>query len=234
MTGRCAPNASPEVSGQDLTDLVPNARRAHPSELAVGDALFDNTGAVHQIRETTTFQDGWLVSALQDNRHRVWFFNDEPITAVLQRPERPSLTCYARILDASDEKGWAAGDPAVIDTEQESMAWEPDDGNPVTWAVQALQGWGTLQPSSSPPYDQRTWYSTTWTDWQRLGATVDVYAHLAGFTRAEAEQIGLRVTAPPAPRQQVPVTRLADRSAHRAPMSTSRTRPPANDLGLSR
>jgi len=234
MTGRRGPNHSAEAPGRDLADLVPNARRLHPSELAVGDALFDNTGAVHPITELTMFQDGRLVSALQDNRHRVWFFDDEPITAILQRPDRPSLTCYARVLDASDEEGWAAGDPAVIDTEQESMGWEPDDGNPVTWAVQALRGWGTLEPSSSPPYDQRTWYSTTWTDWQRAGATVDVSAHLAGFTRAEAEQIGLRATAPPGPRQPAPVTRLADRSAHRKPMSTGRTRNTANDHGLSR
>jgi hypothetical protein len=234
VTGRRAPNNSPEVSDQDLADLVPNARRVHPSELVVGDALFDNTGSLHPVAEITTFQDNKLVSALQDNAHRVWFFDDEPITAILQRPDRPSLTCYARVLDISDEEGWAGGDPAVIDTEQESMTWEPDDGNPVTWAVQALQGWGTLQPSSSLPYDQRTWYSTTWTDWQRAGTTVDVSAHLAGFTRAEAEQIGLRVTAPPASPRPAAVTRLADRSAHRTPMSTGRTRHSANDHGLSR
>jgi hypothetical protein len=234
VTGRRAPIGTPEVPGQDLADLVPNARRVRPSELAVGDALFDNTGAVHRVTEATAFQDGRIVSILQDNAHRVWFWNDEPITAILQRPERPSLTCYARVLDASDEDGWAAGDPAVIDTEQESMTWEPDDGNPITWAVQALHGWGTLQPSSSPQYDQRTWYSTTWTDWQRAGATVDVSAHLAGFTRAEAELIGDRVTAPPALLQAAAVTRLADRSAHRAPLSTGRTRRTAADHGLSR
>ncbi len=234
MTGRHAPNDSPDESGQDLADLVPNARRVHPSELAVGDAPFDNTGAVHRVTETTTFQDGRIVSALQDNAHRVWFWNDEPITAILQRPERPSLTCYARVLDATAEDGWAAGDPAVIGTEQESMTWEPDDGNPVTWAVQALHGWGTGQSSSSPPYGQRTWYSTTWTDWQRLGATVDVSAHLAGFTRAEAQEIGRRVTAPPAPPRPAAVTRLADRSAHHTPMSTGMTRHTATDHGLSR
>jgi len=234
VTGRREPPEVWDVPGQDLAFVVPNARRVHPAELAVGDALFDNTGAVHRVTEATTFQDGRIVSALQDNGHRVWFWNDEPITAILHRAQRPSLTCYARVLDASDEEGWATGDPAVIDTEQESMTWEPDDGNPVTWAIEALKGWGTLDPSSSPPYDQRTWYTTTWTDWQRLGATVDVSAHLTGFTHAEAEQIGQRVTAPPAPVHPAPVTRLADRSAHRARLSSSRARGVTVDRGLSR
>jgi hypothetical protein len=221
-------------AGPDLADVVPNARHVHPVELAVGDVLFDNTGPMRRITETTTFQDGRIVSALQDNNHRVWFWNDEPITAILQRTERPSLTCYARVHDASDEEGWAAGDPAVIATEQESMTWEPDDGDPIVWAVDALTGWGTLEPSSSPPYDQRTWYSTTWTDWQRLGANVEVSAHLEGFTRAEAEQIGRRVTAPPAPARPVRATRVADRSAHRTRFSSSRAGRETADHRLSR
>jgi len=89
----------------------------------------------------------------------------------------------------------------VIDAELDVVEWEPDDGNPISWAVGMLDRRGTFEPSSSPPFTERTWYSGTGVDFARSGATVDVSSHLSGFTCAEVEQIGQRVTAPPAQRQ---------------------------------
>ena len=180
----------------DVADVVPQARHLHPTELAQGDLLFDPSGALQPIAETAVLRDGKIVSALLTNRHRVWFWNDEPIVAVLPRTDAPTITVYERVFDPGDEIGWANGDPRVIDTETSVFTWEPDDGSPIGWALGILDRNGTSEPSSSPPFTERTSYSGTGVDFARSGATVDTSAHLSGFTRAEVEQIGIRVTAP--------------------------------------
>lgn len=219
----------------DVTDLVPHARRVHPGELVAGDAVFDTTGAVHRITEVNTVRDGRVVSIRHEAGHRLWFRDDEPIVAVLDRADAPTLTRFARILDPDDEDGWASGDPAVIATERESLIWEPDDGDPVRWAVAALHNWGTIEPSCSPPYTQRTWYTAEWTDWARNGATVDVSAHLAGFTRAETTAIGERVTAAPPFRTSTErVARGTDVSASRAAAMAMVPRRRATPDGIAR
>lgn len=184
----------------NIADVVPQARHVYPAELAPGDLLFDTTGMLRQIESTLMFHDGKIVSALLTNRHRVWFWNDEPIIAILPRTVLPTITVYERLFDPEDEAGWAQGNPRVMDTETETHRWEPDDGNPITWAANILNRNGTLEPSSSPPFTERTRYSGSGVDFARSGATVDTSAHLAGFTRAEVEQIGARITAPPTAR----------------------------------
>lgn len=219
----------------DVTDLVPHARRVNPRELVAGDAVFETTGAVHRITEVNTVHDGRVVSIRHEAGHRLWFWDDEPIVAVLDRAAAPTLTRFARTLDPDDEDGWASGDPAVIDTERESLIWEPDDGDPVRWAVAALHDWGTIEPSCSPPYTLRTWYTAEWTDWARHGATVDVSAHLASFTRAEAEAIGERVTA--APRRRTtpePAARSAEVAVGRATAMAMVPRRRATPDGIAR
>lgn len=181
----------------DVTELVPCARHIHPAELAAGDLLFDTGGRLHPITDTTEMHGGTAISALLDDGHRVWLWNAEPIIAVLPREAGPSITFYERVFDPRDSEGWAAGDPRVIDTVTDTAVWESDDGNPIAWAVEQLGRRGTLEASSSPPFTTGTWYSHTGVDFARSGATVDTSAHLSGFTLAEAETIGARITAPP-------------------------------------
>jgi len=180
----------------DISELVPQARHIHPAELAASDLLFDTSGRLRPITATSLLHDGKLVSALLDDGHRVWLWNTEPIIAVLPRETAPTLTFHERAFDAHDAVGWADGDPRVIDT----VTWEPDDDNPIGWAVDQLARRGTLEPSASPPFTKRTWYSHIGVDFACSGATVDTSAHLSGFTLAEVEQIGARLTAPPVPR----------------------------------
>lgn len=184
----------------DIAEVVPQARHIYPGELAVGDLLFDTRGALRSISETSAVHDGAVVSALLRDGHRIWFSGVEPIVAVLPRGTVPSITVYERVFDPADEIGWANGDPRVIDTETDVIEWEPDDGNPVGWAVDVLNRRGTMEPSASPPFTERTWYSGAGIDFTHSGASVDLSAHLSGFTRAEVEQIGQRVTTPPAQR----------------------------------
>ncbi|MBN9607911.1 MAG: hypothetical protein J0I11_01160 [Actinobacteria bacterium] len=206
----------------DIAEVVPQARRAHPVELAPGDLLFDTTGTLQQIESTSVFHDGKIVSALLANGHRAWFWNDDPIIAVLPRTEAPTITVYERVFDPEDEAGWAQGNPRVMDTETETHTWEPDDGNPISWAADILNRSGTLEPSSSPPFTQRTWYSGSGIDFARSGATVDTSAHLAGFTLAEAEQIGTRITTPPSPRLSPVLQRGLSRTTYDASRARSR------------
>lgn len=191
------PTAAASSAVIDIAELVPRARHIHPAELAAGDLLFDTTGRLHPIVNTTTMHGGQAISALLDDGHRVWLWNAEPIIAVLAREAPPSVTFHERVFDPRDSEGWAGGDPRVIDTVADTAVWGPDDGNLIAWAVEQVGRRGTLEPSSSPPFTMRTWYSHTGADFARSGATVDTSAHLAGFTLAEAEAIGARVTAPP-------------------------------------
>lgn len=191
---------TPAAVALDVSELVPQARHIHPAELVEGDLLFDTSGRLHPITATSLLHDGKLVSALLDDGHRVWLWNTEAITAVLVREPVPTLTFHERVFDPRDAAGWANGDPRVIDTDTDTIMWEPDDGNPVGWALNQLDRHGTLEPSASPPFTERTWYSHTGVDFARSGATVDISAHLSGFTLAEVEQIGARLTAPPARR----------------------------------
>jgi len=193
--GAAASSASPPPV--DIAEVVPQARHVHPVELAPGDLRFDATGMLQQVDDVSLFHDGRIVSALLINRHRVWFWNDEPIIAVLPRTVLPTITVYERVFDPEDEAGWAAGNPRVMDSKTETHRWEPDDGNPISWALDILSRNGTLEPSSSPPFTERTWYSGSGLDFARSGATVDTSAHLAGFTLAEVEQVGTRITTPP-------------------------------------
>ena len=190
----------------DIAELMPQARHVLPAELALGDLLFDTSGTLQRVDEISMFQSGKIISALLANNRRVWFRSDEPIIAVLPRTETPTITVYERVFDPEDEAGWAQGDPRVMGTETGTHRWEPDDGNPINWALDVLGRSGTLEPSSSPPLTQRTWYSGSGIDFARSGATVDTSAHLSGFTLAEAEQIGTRITAPPSPRRPLPVS----------------------------
>jgi hypothetical protein len=207
----------------DIAELVPRARHIHPAELAAGDLLFDTTGRLHPIVNTTTMHGGQAISALLDDGHRVWLWNGQPIIAVLARETPPSVTFHERVFDPRDSAGWADGDPRVIDTVADTAVWEPDDGNPIAWAVEQLGRRGTLEPSSSPPFTMRTWYSHTGADFARSGATVDTSAHLAGFTLAEAEAIGARITAPP----RRPAAPAPEVSLWRTPaLATSRGRAP--------
>jgi hypothetical protein len=168
---------------------------------------------------------GTAISALLDDGHRVWLWNAEPIIAVLAREAAPSVTFHERVFDPLDSEGWAAGDPRVIDTVTDTAVWEPDDSNPIAWAVEQLGRRGTLETSSSPPFGLRTWYSHTGVDFARSGATVDTSAHLSGFTLAEAEAIGARVTASPSPRRTP--TPAPEVSLMRAPvLAASRGRTP--------
>jgi hypothetical protein len=212
---RCDP--PPKV---DLTDLVPQARLVLPVELTPGDLLFDTSGILQQVSEISVLHDQKIVSALLANNHRVWFRGDEPIIAVLPRTESPTITVYERVFDHEDEAGWAQGNPRVMDTETATHRWEPDDGNPINWALDVLGRSGTVEPSSSPPFTERTWYSGSGIDFARSGATLDTSAHLSGFTLAEAEQIGIRITTPPT-RRSSPV---AQRGLSRNPYDVSRTR----------
>lgn len=182
--------------GFDVAELVPYARHVHPIELAPGDLLFDTAGALHAITGAQSYRDGSIVTAEQDNAHRVWFSNDDPIIAILRRDERPTLTVHDRVFAPQDDPSWEGGDPAVINTDSDVIIWEPDDGNPASWAADQLGRLGTIEPSASPPFTERTWYSNTWTNFDRDGATVETSAHLSGFTRAEVEAIGARITAP--------------------------------------
>jgi hypothetical protein len=209
------PDPPPQV---DITNLVPQARHVLPRELAPGDLLFDASGMLQQVGEISVLHDQKIVSALLANNRRVWFRGDEPIIAVLPRTETPTITVYERVFDPEDEAGWAQGDPRVMDTETGTHRWEPDDGNPINWALDVLGRCGTVEPSSSPPFTERTWYSGI--DFARSGATVDTSAHLSGFTLAEAEQIGTRITTPPT-RRSSPV---AQRGLSRNPYDVSRTR----------
>jgi hypothetical protein len=211
----------PADSGLDIASLIPNARRIHPVELEAGDLLFDTSGALHAVEQAATYRNGTVVATTLSNGHRVWFWNDEPIIAVLPRTVVPSIITYRRVFDPGDEAGWANGDPRTIDSESEQVTWEPDDGDPIRWAVDILNRNGTLEPSSSPPFTERTWYSGTGVDFARSGATVDTSAHLSGFTLAEIEQIGARVTAPPA-RRPLAIKRGA---LSRRPESVSRALP---------
>jgi hypothetical protein len=204
--------ASPAVI--DVAELVPCARHIHPAELTAGDLLFDTTGRLHPITDTTTMHGGQAISVLLNDGHRVWLWNPEPIIAVLRRETTPSLTFHERVFDPLDSAGWAAGDPRVIDTVTDAAVWEPDDGNPIAWAVAQLGRRGTLEPSSSPPFGLRTWYSHTGVDFARSGATVDTSAHLSGFTLAEAEAVGARITAPP----RRPAASAPEASLMRAPV----------------
>jgi hypothetical protein len=77
-----------------------------------------------------------------------------------------------------------------------------------------------VEPSSSPPFTERTWYSGCGIDFARSGATVDTSAHLSGFTLAEAEQIGIRITTPPTRRSSP----AAQRGLSRNPYDVSRAR----------
>lgn len=190
-------SAASDVARVDVAELVPHARHIHPVELAADDLLFDATGRLYPITEASVMHGGKAISALMGDGHRVWLWNAHPIIAVLRRETAPSLTFHERVFDPRDSAGWASGDPRVIDTETDTAVWEPVDGNPIGWAVEQLNRRGTLEPSSSPPFTMRTWYSHTGADFARSGATVDTSAHLAGFTLAEVEAIGGRVTAPP-------------------------------------
>ena len=181
----------------DIGEIVPQARHAYPVELAPGDLLFDASGAQQSIDKTTVLHDGKVVSAMLTSGHRVWLWSDEPIIAVLPRAIAPSITVYERVFDPEDEAGWANGDPRVIDSETQTRTWEPDDGNPIGWALDILNHNGTLEPPASPPFTERTWYSGSGIDFARSGATIDTSAHLAGLTLAEVEQIGAHITAPP-------------------------------------
>lgn len=210
----------------DVTDVVPQARHVHPVELAPGDLLFDTTGTLQQIEETSSFHDGKIVSALLANGHRVWFWNDESIIAALPHTEAPTITVYEQVFDPEDEAGWAQGNPCVMDTETETHTWEPGDGNPINWALDILTRSGTLEPSSSPPFTQRTWYSGSGIDFARSGAAIDTSEHLSGFTLAEVEQIGTRVTAPPSLRPSPDL--WADLS--RSPRDDSRRRSRAAEV----
>lgn len=207
--------ATPAAVALDVSELVPRARNIHPAELTTGDLLFDTSSRLHPITTTSLLHDGTLVSALLDDGHRVWLWNAEPIIAVLPRETMPTITFHERVFDPRDAAGWADGDPRVIDT----VTWEPDDGNPIGWAVDQLARRGTLEPSASPPFTGRTWYSHTGVDFARSGATVDTSAHLSGFTLAEVEQIGARATAPPVPRGNRP----AGAAMWQAPTSVSRS-----------
>jgi hypothetical protein len=217
---------APAAAALDVSELVPQARHIYPAKLVEGDLLFDTSGRLHPITTTSLLHDGKLVSALLDDGHRVWLWNAEPIIAILPRETPPSLTFHERVFDPSDTAGWANGDPRVIVTVTDTVWWEPDDGNPISWAVDQLGRRGTLKPSASPSFTERTWYSHTGVDFARTGATVDTSAHLSGFTLAEVEQIGDRITAPPAQRSG----RDAGVAVWRAPASASRspeTRSPA-------
>lgn len=206
----------------DIAVVVPRARHIYPRELAAGDLLFDTRGALRSISETSAVHDGAVVSALLHDGHRIWLSGVETIVAVLPRETPPSITVYERVFDPADEIGWAAGDPRVIDTEKDVIEWEPDDGNPVGWAVDVLNRHGTIEPSSSPPFTERTWFSGSGVDFTRSGATVDTSAHLSGFTLAEVEQIGQRVTIPPAQRNAV--GRAANRSMLRQRTAVNKQR----------
>ncbi|OJV23042.1 MAG: hypothetical protein BGO26_01310 [Actinobacteria bacterium 69-20] len=221
VNGEPAGAASPTVI--DVAELVPCARHIHPAELTAGDLLFDTSGRLHPITDTTAMHGGNAISALLDDGHRVWLWNAEPIIAVLARETPPSVTFYERVFDPLDSAGWAAGDPRVIDIVTDTAVWEPDDGNPIAWAVDQLGRHGTLEASSSPPFTTHTWYSHTGVDFARSGATVDTSAHLSGFTPAEAEAIGARITAPP---RRTP-TPAPEASLMRAPvLAASRGRAP--------
>ncbi|MBN9610507.1 MAG: hypothetical protein J0I11_14460 [Actinobacteria bacterium] len=212
----------------DVAELVPCARHIHPAELTAGDLLFDMTGRLHPISDTRALHGGKAISVLLDDGHRVWLWNAEPIIAVLSRETPPSVTFHERVFDPLDSEGWAGGDPRVIDTVTDTAVWEPDDGNPIAWAVEQLGRRGTLEASSSPPFTTRTWYSHTGADFAHSGATVDTSAHLSGFTLAEAEAIGARITAPPR-RPAAPATEV---SLRRTPsLAASRGRAPG---GLTR
>jgi len=213
------PAAAHEI---DIADVVPQARHIYPDELTAGDLLFDTRGALRSISETSAVHDGAVVSAVLDDGHRIWLSGVETIVAVLPRETVPSITVYERVFDPADEIGWANGDPRVIDTGTDIIEWEPNDGNPVSWAVEVLNRRGTIEPSSSPPFTERTWYSGAGVDFARSGATVDVSAHLSGFTRAEVEQIGQRVTTPPTERHAA--GREADRSILRQRAAVNKQR----------
>lgn len=195
----------------DIVEVVPQARHVHSVALAPGDLLFDTAGMPQQVDDVSLFHDGKIVCALLTNQHRVWLWNDVPIIAILPRTVLPSITVYERVFDSEDEAGWADGNPRVIDTETEAHIWELDDGNPISWAADILNRSGTVEPSSSPPFTERTWYSGSGIDFARSGATVDTSAHLAGFTLAEVEQIGTRITTPP-PRSSPVLTRGLSRN----------------------
>jgi hypothetical protein len=203
----------------DISELVPYARHIHPAELAAGDLLFDTGGALRAIAESTLLRDGKLVSALLDDGHRVWLWNAEPMIAILPRETPPSLTFHERVFDPSDTAGWANGDPRVIDADTDTVMWDPDDGNPISWAVDQLGRRGTLEPSASPPFTERTWFSHAGVDFARSGPTLDSSAHLSEFTLAAAEQIGARITAPHVRR----LDRAAGVAVWRAPASASRS-----------
>lgn len=220
-------NAEPAAAASsaviDVAELVPCARHIHPAELAAGDLLFDTTGRLHPISDTRALHGGEAISAVLDDGHRVWLWNAEPIIAVLARETPPSVTFHERVFDPLDSEGWAAGDPRVIDTVTDTAVWESDDGNPIGWAVEQLYRRGTLEASSSPPFTTHTWYSHTGADFARSGGTVDTSAHLAGFTLAEAEAIGARITTPP----RRPPASAPEVSLRRTPaLATSRGRAP--------
>ena len=198
----------------DVAELVPCARHIHPAELTAGDLLFDTSGRLHSVTDTTEMHGGKAISAVLDDGHPVWLWNGQPIIAVLARETPPSVTFHERVFDPRDSAGWADGDPRVIDTETDTAVWEPDDGNPIGWAVEQLGRRGTLEASSSPPFTTRTWYSHTGVDFARSGATVDTSAHLSGFTLAEAEAVGARITAPP----RRPAASAPEASLMRAPV----------------
>jgi|ThiBio_1000_plan_1041568.scaffolds.fasta_scaffold03088_2 hypothetical protein len=220
-TARAAARAAtPPLVG--ITEVVPRARHVHRVELSSGDLLFDTTGVLQAIEETSSFHDGKIVSALLANEHRVWFGNDKPIIAILPRTETPTLTVDERVFDPEDEAGWAHGNPRVMDSETDTHRWEPDDGNPISWAADILHRHGTLEPSSSPPFTERTWYSGSGVDFARSGASVDTTAHLSGFTLAEAEQIGARITAPPSSRLSPVLQRGLSRTTYDASRARSR------------